>query len=306
VWNAVIAGIVFNHPSIASLRRELLRNGELRWVCGFDPGLGAKAVPTKDAFSRFISLLLTHDYFLDEMFHALLEKLGQMLPDLGVKLAVDSKAIESFARPVRTENNHKEPDGRRDVDADWGKKTYQGQRDDGSTWEKVKSWYGYKLHLLVDSIYELPLELLPITEVCMMIMKSSQLLIFGTCGKKTKTHRDHCILTRPRYSPTMNPVEYTVIVPLRGEVRRRSGRWYLLDLKKAEIHSSIDVQQPIMGLIALDEQPVKEMPTLVHMADRLEYRSILTAEYLHRSHDIHPSGKKPMHTELQLSGSTQE
>jgi hypothetical protein len=160
VWNAVIAGIVFNHPSIASLRRELLRNGELRWVCGFDPGLGAKAVPTKDAFSRFISLLLTHDYFLDEMFHALLEKLGQMLPDLGVKLAVDSKAIESFARPVRTENNHKEPDGRRDVDADWGKKTYQGQRDDGSTWEKVKSWYGYKLHLLVDSIYELPLEYL--------------------------------------------------------------------------------------------------------------------------------------------------
>jgi hypothetical protein len=157
VWNAVIAGIIFDHSSIASLRRELLRNGELRWLCGFDPGRGAKAVPTKDAFSRFISLLLVHDYLLDELFHALLEKLGQMLPDLGEKLAVDSKAIESFAKPIRIEDNDKEPDGRRDVDADWGVKTYQGQRDDGNTWEKIKSWYGYKLHLIVDSIYELPL-----------------------------------------------------------------------------------------------------------------------------------------------------
>ena len=52
-WNAVLAGIVFQHPSVASLRRELLRNGELRQLCGFDPMLGAKAVPTDDAFSNF-------------------------------------------------------------------------------------------------------------------------------------------------------------------------------------------------------------------------------------------------------------
>ncbi len=37
IWNAVIAGIVYQHPSIASLLRELRRNGELRNLCGFDP-----------------------------------------------------------------------------------------------------------------------------------------------------------------------------------------------------------------------------------------------------------------------------
>ena len=30
VWNSILAGIVFGHPSIASLRRELLRNAQLR------------------------------------------------------------------------------------------------------------------------------------------------------------------------------------------------------------------------------------------------------------------------------------
>ncbi len=35
-------------------------------------------------------------------------------------------------------------------------KSYRGQREDGSLWEKVKSWFGYKLHLIVDATYELP------------------------------------------------------------------------------------------------------------------------------------------------------
>jgi hypothetical protein len=36
-------------------------------------------------------------------------------------------------------------------------KAYRGQREDGTLWEKVKSWFGYKLHLIVDANYELPL-----------------------------------------------------------------------------------------------------------------------------------------------------
>jgi len=38
-----------------------------------------------------------------------------------------------------------------------GVKTYKGENEDGSSWEKVKSWFGYKLHLPVDARYELPL-----------------------------------------------------------------------------------------------------------------------------------------------------
>jgi hypothetical protein len=156
MWNAVIAGIVYQHPSAESLRRELRRNGELRQLCGFDPFFGEKAVPTKDAFSRFLESLIEHEVFITAMFHALVDELKKKLPDLGVKTAVDSKAIQSFGKPVKDEKLQEE-DRRRDTDADWGFKTYKGVRKDGTAWEKVVKWFGYKLHLLVDSKYELPL-----------------------------------------------------------------------------------------------------------------------------------------------------
>jgi len=76
---------------------------------------------------------------------------------LGRRLAVDSKAIPSAGRPVRDEEKQAERDGRRDLDADWGTKTYKGTRQDGTAWEKTKRWFGYKLHLIVDSVYEMPL-----------------------------------------------------------------------------------------------------------------------------------------------------
>jgi hypothetical protein len=53
VWNAILAGIVFEHVSIESLRRELKRNAQLRELCGFNPLLGAHAIPSKSAYSRF-------------------------------------------------------------------------------------------------------------------------------------------------------------------------------------------------------------------------------------------------------------
>ena len=37
MWRALIAGVVFQHPSIQSLLRELGRNPALLEICGFDP-----------------------------------------------------------------------------------------------------------------------------------------------------------------------------------------------------------------------------------------------------------------------------
>src|SRR5690554_3021532 len=37
MWNSVLAGVVFQHISVESLRRELSRNGQLRYMCGFQP-----------------------------------------------------------------------------------------------------------------------------------------------------------------------------------------------------------------------------------------------------------------------------
>lgn len=157
VWNAVIAGIVFQLASVAALLRELRRNAELRQRCGFDPLLGARAVPTDEAMSRFLLLLCEHQAEVEAMFDSLVRELGYALPDLGRTLAVDSKAIQSFGRPVKDAEKLASPDGRRELTADWGTKTYEGVREDGSAWEKVVRWFGFKLHLLVDSEHELPL-----------------------------------------------------------------------------------------------------------------------------------------------------
>ena len=82
--------------------------------------------------------------------------LEKELTELGTHLAVDAKALRSFGRKP-SDAKREAPDGRRDTDADWGTKTYKGLREDGSVWEKVKRWFGYKVHLVVDADYELPL-----------------------------------------------------------------------------------------------------------------------------------------------------
>lgn len=149
LWNSVLAGVVFQHPTIESLRRELNRNGQLREMVG----LGG-AAPSAWAYTRFLHRLLKHQDALDAMIHQVVDNLQQVLPDFGERLAMDSKAIESFAHHG---SNDATPDGRRDTDADWGKKTYRGVNAKGKAWEKVTAWFGYKIHLLVDATYELPI-----------------------------------------------------------------------------------------------------------------------------------------------------
>ena len=60
VWNSVLAGIVYQHWSVDSLRRELSRNGELRDQCGFNPQKGSGAVPPSWVYTRFLKLLFKY------------------------------------------------------------------------------------------------------------------------------------------------------------------------------------------------------------------------------------------------------
>lgn len=164
---------MFQHPSVAALRRELRRNAELRQRCGFDPLLGEAAVPTDSAYSHFLEALLEHGEAVRDLFHQLVEALRPQLPDLGRYLAIDGKALPSFGKPEKQDKAApagerktdpgepaaptEAPDRRRDHDADWGVKTYRGKRADGTAWEKVVKWFGFELPLLVDTTYELPL-----------------------------------------------------------------------------------------------------------------------------------------------------
>jgi len=154
-WNSVLASIVFQHQGIEHLRRELRRNAQLRQACGFDLLKGEAAVPTSWAYTRFLRSLFAHEDLVTRMFERLVNELCELLPDFGRILAMDAKGIQTHGRP-RKKGAPTERDGRRDLDANWGKKTRKEKKQDGTLYEKVTQWFGYKLHLLVDATYELP------------------------------------------------------------------------------------------------------------------------------------------------------
>ena len=148
MWNSILAGIIFQHPSIESLIRELNRNVQLRYICGFE----FRSIPKAFNYTRFLKKLIKHLDKIEGMFDSLVNELKKLLPDFGERLAIDSKFINSFSN----KKTDKKADGRRDADADTGVKHYYGTKEDGTTWEKFVTCFGYKLHLIVDSKYELP------------------------------------------------------------------------------------------------------------------------------------------------------
>lgn len=151
MWNSIIASYVFQHDSIEALRRELLRNDRLRWLCGFDSLKQAQdAVADPWNYTRFLHSVEKHPEELDAIFDSIVEQLYMVLPGFGRNLAIDSTHIESYgrARGKKALKKHRSqgPDGRRDLDADWGKKTYECKKKDGTIVRKEFSWFGYKLH----------------------------------------------------------------------------------------------------------------------------------------------------------------
>jgi hypothetical protein len=153
IWNSVLAGVIFDHETIESLRRELQRNGQLRQQCGFDLLLGLRAVPPSYVYSRFLSVLVEHQHLITQMFESLVDEYGALHSDFGRILAIDGKAIKSFARGER---KNACPDRRAEHDACWGVHEYSGTDDRGTSWQTVKRWFGFTLHMAVDAVHELP------------------------------------------------------------------------------------------------------------------------------------------------------
>ena len=149
MWNLVIAGVVFEHKKVSTLLRELYRNKQLAYICGF----GFSKLPEAHNMSRFLTNLLKHEEEIGTMFEELREYLYQTLPGYGKELAIDSKWVESAANQV---SKRKDPDGRSETEARKGVKKYYGVKEDGTAWEKVVTCFGFKIHLIVDAVYELP------------------------------------------------------------------------------------------------------------------------------------------------------
>jgi len=183
MWNAIVAGVVFKHESIALLQRELSRNPSLLQACGFNclplqkkpvaqlvkneltgrmnvvwqkPEAPHYAVPNSWNFSRFLSNLIaveTEQGLFGQMLTNLRGQLMAVLPDFGQHLGYDGKAINSHSTgQADGKNGHCS-----DPDADWGHHETTGvNAKTGTPWKNVKNWFGYGLHLIADTHYEIP------------------------------------------------------------------------------------------------------------------------------------------------------
>ena len=154
MWSALVAGLLHQCNSLAEVVRLLERDKDTRMVCGFSKD----KLPSEDALGRFLKKLVRHEDSIEKCFADLVEELRQLLPGFGDKLAVDSTDIKAYASGYR-----KSPS---DPDARWGAKgaghhavPSRVNADKEGKQAKQRDlyyWFGYKLHLVVDAVYELP------------------------------------------------------------------------------------------------------------------------------------------------------
>ena len=140
LWRTYIAMVVLNLPSFAALIRALRDNPYLAIVCGIN-NLGV--VPSKFAYSRFMKKLQTGKNVVQvkNIMRNLTRRCYDTFPDFGKSVAIDATDLKAWSNGGK---KHKT-----DPDAGWVIKA-------GSNGCR-KFVYGYKMHLLCDATYEIPM-----------------------------------------------------------------------------------------------------------------------------------------------------
>jgi hypothetical protein len=156
MWNLYVAMKVFGHRTVASFRRELDRNSQLRKMCGLSDFSRKKhIVPPARVFTNFLNLLETVQDEIDQIFAAEVNTLHELLPEFGVNLAGDGKYLDSYAnRPSKGSNPN--AGNRAENDAEFSKKEYHYTGSDGKEHTKTETHFGFKAHLICDVSTELP------------------------------------------------------------------------------------------------------------------------------------------------------
>jgi hypothetical protein len=119
------------------LARYLQDHSEIASVCGFQ---GSQPTPSRSTLGRFISSLTKYPDLLDECFTIMAEGFKDVLPGFGEIVAIDDTPVPSYSNPDN------EPIS--DRQAGWIVR-------EGS--ERKKWAFGYRLHLIVDANWELPI-----------------------------------------------------------------------------------------------------------------------------------------------------
>ena len=138
LWRAYVGSFVLNLPHTNALIRRLEDDDGFRLLCGFG------SLPHRTTFNRFILRLSRHTDLVEASFVRLTEQIGEILPDLGREVAVDSTTVRSHCEPSRKPIS--------DPQASWTAKNSTQAKSGGKEWR-----HGYKVHMIADVNYGLPL-----------------------------------------------------------------------------------------------------------------------------------------------------
>jgi len=151
LWGVAILTIALRHVTIEACLDELRRNADLRRLIGID---SERQVPKKWNLSRFLDVLgqEPHRTRLHTVFNTMAQRLGQAVPDFGRDTAGDATSLN--ARRKRQDEDAAAEVAEGLPQPSGGRKEYT---DDQGTVTKVVTWFGYKLHLIVDVKHEVSL-----------------------------------------------------------------------------------------------------------------------------------------------------
>lgn len=155
LWHCFVAYYYLGLPSVSDLVRCLHDNPFVAQACGIN---SPDEIPSQPTFSRFGSKLAKSKFALlvKAILRTLTRKLYETLPGFGKSVAIDATDIKGWSNAGKKGKPHKEGKERQkprvgkvsDHDAGWCVKTNtEGNR---------KYVWGYKVHILADTTYELP------------------------------------------------------------------------------------------------------------------------------------------------------
>jgi Transposase DDE domain len=96
LWGVIVLTILLRHPTFEACLAELVRNDDLRVLIGL-PRDDENAVPKAWNISRFLEVLgqPPHLQHLRAVFDHMVQRLGQVVPDLGTHCAGDATALNA-------------------------------------------------------------------------------------------------------------------------------------------------------------------------------------------------------------------
>lgn len=206
LWRCYLAYYYLGLPSVSDLVRTLHDNPYVAAACGIEAPEG---IPSQPTFSRFMTRLIRHDVAqaVKNVMRDFTQRLYETLPDFGRSVAIDSTDVKAWSNAQKRGKPHTSGKQRQtprvgivsDPDAGWCVKT--------NTEGNKKFVWGFKVHILADTTYELPMAIEVSSGNMHDVRRAAPLL--GQARYTTERFRPEYVMCDAAYSSD----------PLREEIR---------------------------------------------------------------------------------------